>query len=200
MWLSFSHYLHLSSFSPFSWSRLKRVPLALSCSLRRHMVSFPSLHRPRDSAFGTNGTAINIITWRPREYTALSTASESKFAVCTLGNVENNCSTYPTNNTSINDVEFFRIIKIDATLIVGASIFGRVMGLSVNYKESSYTDLRISNIERDEVWRRSNLSPYYIALIGFRLVLKPHPFTPFRPFVSTRASFRCRGLYISFSS
>jgi len=50
-------------------------------------------------------------------------------------------------------------------------------------------------------WRGPNLSPYHITLIGFRLVLKPHPFTPFRLAPRTHTSFfRRRGLYISFSS
>lgn len=56
-------------------------------------------------------------------------------------------------------------------------------------KESSYTDLRIFGVERDEVWRGPNLSPYQIALIGFRLMLKPHPFTPFRLALRIHTSF-----------
>lgn len=61
--LSFSHYLHLSTFSSFSWSRLKRVPLALPYSLRA--IWFPSSLSTSSlaTARSANGTAINIITW-----------------------------------------------------------------------------------------------------------------------------------------
>jgi len=49
-------------------------------------------------------------------------------------------------------------------------------------------------------WRGSNLSPYHITLIGFRLVLKPHPFTPFRLAPRTHTSFfpSSRSLYFFF--
>lgn len=59
----------------------------------RHMVSFSSLHRSRDSAFNKRHSDkyYNLGSY---EYTALSTSSESKLAVCTLDNVENNCAIY----------------------------------------------------------------------------------------------------------
>lgn len=102
--LSFSHYLRLSSFSSLSWSHLKRVPLALPCSLHATwFLSSLSLHRPHDSAFSKRHSD-KYYNSRLCEYTALSTSSELKLAVYILDNVENNCVTYPTNNTRINDV------------------------------------------------------------------------------------------------
>lgn len=77
-------------------------------------------------------------------------------------------------------MRFLGIVKINTTLIIGRQFFDESPDYrSANYKESSYTDLRVSDVERNEVWRGPNLSSYHIALIGFRLVLKPHPFTPF---------------------